>query len=129
MCGKGKDEKEGLKMTIYDFAKMLDGRRYLFEITKAEEQMAKELGYVVVFGCSDDLAELRGAIDDEIGCLGGGVLTHPALPKPVKAVWCPDGMDCAWAYETELPHAEFCIMEDAELYCIGIVCDVGQRGA
>ena len=29
--------------------------------------LAKELGFVVVFGYSDDNAELRGAIDDEIG--------------------------------------------------------------
>lgn len=54
-------------MTLKEFAKMLDGREYGGEITKEEEALAKELGFVVVFGYSDDNAELRGAIDDETG--------------------------------------------------------------
>ena len=44
-------------MTLKEFAKMLDGREYLHEITKEEEALAKELGFVVVFGYSDDNAE------------------------------------------------------------------------
>ena len=113
-------------MTLKEFAKMLDGREYLHEITKEEEALAKELGFVVVFGYSDDNAELRGAIDDEIGCYDGGVLEHDDLPAVIYADWCPDDIDCSWAYGTSIPHENFNIYEDGELYCVGIVCDINE---
>ena len=37
-------------MTMFDFAERLSGREYCNEITPFEEQRAKELGFVVVFG-------------------------------------------------------------------------------
>lgn len=113
-------------MTLKEFAKMLDGREYLHEITKEEEALAKELGFVVVFGYSDDNAELRGAIDDEIGCYDGGVLEHDDLPAVIYADWCPEDIDCSWAYGTSIPHENFNIYEDGELYCVGIVCDINK---
>lgn len=114
-------------MTTAEFAKMLDGRSYGQEITPAESKKAKELGFVVVFGSSDDNAELEGAICDEIGCYNGGELKHDDLPKPITAIWDPEGKDCSWAYETELPHDEFQIYDDGELYCVGIVCDINNK--
>lgn len=113
-------------MTLKEFAKMLDGREYRHEITKEEEALAKELGFVVVFGYSDDNAELRGAIDDEIDCYDGGVLEHDDLPSTIYADWCPEDMDCSWAYGTSIPHENFNIYEDGELYCVGIVCDINK---
>lgn len=113
-------------MTLKEFAKMLDGREYLHEITKEEEALAKELGFVVVFGYSVDNAELRGAIDDEIGCYDGGILEHDDLPAEIYADWCPEDIDCSWAYGTSIPHENFNIYEDGELYCVGIVCDINR---
>lgn len=113
-------------MTLKEFAKMLDGREYRHEITKEEEALAKELGFVVVFGYSDDNAELRGAIDDEIDCYDGGELYHVDLPSTIYADWCPEDIDCAWAYGTSIPHEKFNIYEDGELYCVGIVCDINK---
>lgn len=113
-------------MTLKEFAKMLDGREYGHEITKEEETLAKELGFVVVFGYSDDNAELCGAINDEIGCYDGGVLEHEDLPGQIYADWCPETVDCAWAYRTDIPHEKFCIYEDGELYCVGIVFAINK---
>ena len=113
-------------MTLKEFAKMLDGREYRHEITKEEEALAKELGFVVVFGYSDDNAELRGAIDDEISCYDGGELFHIDLPAPIYADWCPEDIDCSWAYGTSIPYEKFYIYEDGELYCVGIVCDINK---
>ena len=113
-------------MTLKEFAKMLDGRVYGHEITLDEEALAKELGFVVVFGYSDDNAELRGAIDDEIGCFDGGVLEHKDLPSGIYADWCPEDLDCSWAYSTSIPHEKFHIYDDGELYCVGIVCDINK---
>jgi hypothetical protein len=48
-------------------AEKLMNRQYRDEITEEEERLAKENNLVVIFGASDDLIELRGAITEEIG--------------------------------------------------------------
>ena len=113
-------------MTLKEFAKMLDGREYRHEITKEEEALAKELGFVVVFGYSEDNAELRGAIDDEIGCFDGGKLEHKDLPDVIYAKWCDRETNYAWSYQTSIPHETFRIYEDGDYWCIGVVCDINE---
>ena len=49
------------------FASKLNGREYLNEMTEKEEQEAKDKGFLVIFGQSDDLMEARGVIYDEFG--------------------------------------------------------------
>lgn len=105
-------------MTIFDFAKGLDGREYRNEITPLEEQRAKELGFVIVFGYSDDNTEFRGAYREEIECYDGGRVYEDG-DKYIDAVWC-EGEYC-WTYNTNIPHATFDIYEDNEKYCKGIV--------
>lgn len=111
-------------MSIFDFANMLNGRAYLDEITKEEEALAKELGYVVVFGYSDDNAEFRGAYDDEVGCFGGGRIYQDG-DKYIDARRCFDG--ATWGYITNIPRAIFDIMEDDEVYCRGIVFEKNPK--
>lgn len=127
---------------VKDFAKRLNGREYLEEITKDEIRQAKEAGLVVVFGYSDDNAEFVGAIDDEIGCYDGGILcfckdgfhwddsrNQYTGPNVIEALWdveLEDGVNPTWAYKTEIPHETFDIMEDGELFCRGIVFSIGD---
>ena len=138
-CDKSMITKEQL-------AARLNGREYTKEITKAEEREAKAAGLVVLFGASDDLAELRGAIHDEAYPPGdgrmhmtrGGVAldwdeidhtdkmqcrryfaTEAKKKRLITAIWDRD--DISWQYETDIPHATFDIMEDGETYCRGIV--------
>ncbi len=108
-------------MNIFEFAEGLNGREYGNEITPFEEKRAKELGFVIVFGYSDDNAEFRGDYDDEIGCYNGGRV-YEKDGKYVDAVWC-EGEYC-WTYETNIPHATFDIYEDGEKYCKGIVFEI-----
>jgi len=137
-------------MTKESLAALLTGREYHNEITKQEEQEAKEAGLVVVFGYSDDNMEMRGAIHEEFGAYEGGEIAFtkegkeieaedmevlekynvvPPLNK-IEAVWCPENNEgdimCSWLYETEIPHSEFDIMEDGELYCQGIVFSIND---
>ncbi|MBU7006342.1 hypothetical protein [Phosphitispora fastidiosa] len=133
-------------MNIFEFAKKLAGREMGHEITLEEEKLAKELGFVVVFGYSDDGIEFRGAIDDEAGCYLGkeiyldkdGVFEDcnceckyskeaKKNTKVIEAVWC-DG-ELAWSYKTDIPHAKFTIYEDDEPFCQGIVFDVKELRA
>lgn len=105
-------------MTIFEFAEGLNGRSYGKEITSLEEQRAKELGFVVVFGYSDDNTEFRGAYNEEVGCFDGGRVYEDG-DKYIDAVWCKDGY--SWIYNTNIPHATFDIYEDKEKFCRGIV--------
>jgi hypothetical protein len=142
-CSRGYAIVKETKMTKEELASTLDGREYGEEITKAEEAQAKQAGLVVVFGYSDDNAELRGAIYDEVGAYDGttlyfdkvGLLQNKcdddACPyfeeskKTAKTIEVkPDYSgtgEFLWAYETAIPHATFEIMEDGEKYCRGIV--------
>lgn len=140
-------------MTKEELAAMLNGRPYRNEITKEECALAKESGLVVVYGASDDLIEFSGAINDEAGAgedfeilftkdgkfpsddlidqikdeLGEDFM--PSLNK-IMTIWCPedaeDNVIASWAYQTDIPHAKFDIMEDGERYCIGIVFNISD---
>lgn len=133
-------------MTAKELAEKLDGRQYGKEMTIAECREARDSGLVVIFGASDDLMEVRGAIDDEFDCWGGGTfqIANGYFVKPrcddckgcdlfkaatkdaqtIRALWAKG--EAAWTYETEMPHETFRIIEDDELYCIGIVLYVGH---
>ena len=120
---------------LKEFADKLNGRQYLNELTKELEAYAKENGIVIVYGQSDDLMEVRGAIDEEFGCYDGREFTIddygnvygeengvvPAHRHYLNAIWCPKGTDYSWGYETNIPHETFTIMEEDEPYCKGIV--------
>lgn len=136
-------------MKAAEFAALLSGREYMHEITEAEEARAKALGLVVIFGASDDLAELRGAIYDEIGAGDGTVLrigaVHGLIPNwesvdreseedsrsyhdmvragfsEVEVEWAPDDEPLSWRFKTAIPHATFNVMEDGDVFCRGIV--------
>lgn len=111
-------------MTIHDFAEMLNGRRYGDEMLPSEIAQARELGFTVVFGYSDDCVEFRGDYTDEIDCFNGGRVYEDG-DKYIDAVWC-DG-EYSWTYKTNIPHATFDIYEDGEKYCRGIVFEKYER--
>ena len=113
-------------MTIFEFADGLNGREIGNEITPLEAKRAKDLGFVVVYGYSDDAAEFDGAIYDEIGCYDGGRVFEKN-GKYIDAVW-GDG-EYSWTYKTNIPHATFDVYECAEKYCRGIVFDIREVGA
>jgi len=134
-------------MTKEELAEMLDGREYRSEILPTEAKQAKENGLVVVYGASDDLMEFDGAIYDEVGCYDGGMaylnsnglfesecddedcpyaLREQEKCKTIEAVWCDPDNTASWSYKTDIPHATFNIMEDDELYCIGIVFEIAS---
>jgi hypothetical protein len=132
-------------MTLKDFAKKLDGREYGYpQFTEAEIQEAKDHNFVIVFGASDDLIELDGAIYDENDVWDGGethILLHDTEEEfkgftensgediiDVRAKWCEDWdknhCHILWTYETNVPHETFDIMEDGQIYCRGFVFEI-----
>ena len=127
-------------MTLEQFAKKLDGREYGWpQFTKEEIAIAKENGFVIVYGVSDDLMEVDGAIHDEAGCFKGGTLKLDIADKKfvdrkteescdvisIKAYWCEAcneyGQTIPWTYATDVSHEKFMIYEDGDPYCLGFI--------
>ena len=86
-------------LTKEELAAKLNGRSYRNEITPEEERLAKDNRLVVIFGASDDLIELRGAICDELG-MGTFHLTR----KGVLESDCDEGEACPY-YQRRLAGA------------------------
>ena len=60
-------------MDLKQFAEMLNGKEYGYpQFTQEEIQIAKDNGFVIVYGASDYLMEFEGTIYDERGCFDGG---------------------------------------------------------
>lgn len=143
-----------MAITMEEAAAALDGNQYHEEGSKELFAAMKAAGLVAVFGASDDLMEFRGAVYDEIGAYDGGkahfttagLLTNDcdnddcphfaklqATARAVEALWCPDDLHASWLMKTDLPHAAFKIMEEENLYCVGLVfaladCTPEHRG-
>jgi hypothetical protein len=143
-------------MTKEELAAAINGREYGKELTAAEELKAQQEGLLIVFGASDDLCELRGAIRDEVPAYNGctvlinedGELLQPledddldvlrryrvlhALrcerehAAKIQATFGDSSSEYSWVLSTELPHATFDIVEDGEKFCRGIVVDLKE---
>ena len=131
------------RLTAKELAARLYGRHYGCEITRTEEADAKAAGLIVMFGYSNDLVKVRGAIHVSARALEGTTIyltpaglvlnecadddcPHYTRAKnaaaAVKAVWCaPNAPD--WTFETDIPHATFDIIDpdDGLVCCRGIV--------
>lgn len=131
-------------MNVKEWAMLLDGREYGSEVSNEESKQAASENIVIVYGYSDDNMEFAGAITDEVGCYDGGIaLINPATGDlfvnecedescpyahkeageclEITAVWADPAIGGSWSYRTDIPHKTFRIMEDGELYCVGIV--------
>lgn len=138
-------------MITKEIAAILDGMEYGEGIKEQDREYAKVNGVVIVSGASDDLMELDGAIQEEVGCYGenkayldkNGLIVNKCdnedcpyfqekllSAKVITAIWDSEGYawseGYSWIYETEIPHETFEILENGETYCRGIVFSMGD---
>ena len=126
-------------MTLKEFSERLNGIEYngYSIFSKEDIKIAKENGFVIVTGASDDLMELEGAIEDEAGCFDGGKVyiskrgvEENKTKNMIEALWCQtkdeNGVVIPWVYETKIPHETFLVMDAGEVYCRGITFDVND---
>ena len=123
-------------ITKEEFASKINNCQYRDELNKQLKNEARENGLIVVYGASDDLIEFEGSIYEEEACGNGGLFKinskkltvketeNPEAKNVIKAVWCDHELNTSWSYETKIPHVKFNIMEDDDLYCIGIVFSI-----
>ena len=130
-------------MTKEELAERLNDRTIRQEMSPEECRLAKEHHLLVVFGGSDDRAELNGFANDSVDCYDGGdfVVDAMGLREPwdddeppmqddarkffareklpsirVKAIWWDNGSPggFAWTYETSEDAARFSIVDAEE---------------
>ena len=80
-------------MSIKEFAQQLNGKEYGYPMfTEKEIQIAKDNGWVIVTGASDDLMEFESALRDEGGCprMRTEMLSHgrTRLTFHMRHSWC-----------------------------------------
>ena len=84
-------------------------------------------------GClqnQDECEEAIGTLKEN----GYNVDSLQIQSNKINALWCDekihslggDYKNVSWAYETEIPHEKFNLMEDGEVYCIGIVFSIND---
>ena len=137
-------------MTEHELARLLDGNEVGSEVTPHDAAIAKAANLVIIYGASDDLVELQGAIEDEVGAYGGaeiyitkaGVVSTPecgngeckyfaALRESatkITAKWNDSDGPC-WKIDTEhIGGAPFLIFEEDsdEVFCEGLVLSLNE---
>ena len=123
-------------MTKEELANLIDGSEYGDDLSNYI-LVARKNGYVIVFGCSDDLIEFEGVICDEAGAHDGKKIYFNAngiiedMSKNTITVFRNtktdmNGNPASWVYETEIPCARFNIMEDNFVYCEGLIFSVND---
>ena len=136
-------------MTLLEFAESLQDRDALSLMTEEETNLAKEKGYVLVSGWSDDLMEFDGAIEDEASVYGGGVVRfdiNGVLPdvddldedeleewlkrkktsRTITANRC-EKEPYSWSYDTEIPHEKISLKKEGDdFYCEAILFDLNS---
>ena len=135
------DIKENSEMTCVEkIALRLDGMSYRDDLLESVTKTIKSAGLIVVVGSSDDIMEIYGApdsfIDDEYSGLDPHIILASGKIIPeyehdgkqvvvgrIEPEWCESGNPIGWSYKTDLPHATFRVMEDDDIYCIGMVID------
>lgn len=122
-----------------DYADMLEGMEYRedHEYDNVFKEMKKN-NFVAVFGYSDDLMEMRGAIDDEISASKqffnkSGLIQNRCdddrcpyfeeIEKKwyVEPEFAPESPRCTFMYHSNIPNEDFRVFEGDEVYCYGIV--------
>jgi hypothetical protein len=115
-----------LLLTVKD---LIGGLEYGEEIPTIAKEFCENHNIVIVYGHSDDLMEFDGAIYDEVGAYGGGVayikdgeLNVDEGTRKIELLW-RDG-NIAWTFKTDIKHETFNIMEDGEIFCVGIIFEL-----
>jgi hypothetical protein len=128
-------------MNAKELAQSLNGREYGRELIPREvTEQARRDGLVIVYGASDDLVEMEGAINDEFG-FGPIYLTPEGLLKDecenescpyyaeatkkaavIEGIWHDEKRnDYCWTFKASFPVEPFDVMEDGEKFCQGVI--------
>ena len=128
-----------MTLSAKQFAEILSLRDFSEGLYEIEAECAKRNGLVIVYGYSDDVIELAGAIRTSGDCFQGGDF-HLVKNKGcwkladgvgkcnnISALWysCDAVNDCGecipWSYKTDIACEKFYVTRDGDPYCEGFV--------
>lgn len=104
-------------------------------------QCAKLNGYIIMYGYSDDLVEVDGALHAELDAYAPIQVYVNKINVTTQPVCTSDGKchtinaeysaptktnPSLWKFTTDIPHVTFDIMEGRELFCRGIIFDLNN---
>lgn len=136
------------RFNIQNLIKKLHNSKYPFRLTKQVIQYLGSLNLILVYGQSDDMISVSGAINDDEYISGNmsillskkGILkdnesldTDNELlawkeqkdnSKEIKILWDSNGY--LWEYETEIPHDEFDILDGEDKYCKAMIISMDK---
>lgn len=141
-----------MKQEAIDLAKRMDGRQYPGAVKLEDTKFAKDHNLLIVHGYSDDIVQYDGAFcdegygpveyftakgrvsDPECDCDAARREHVAAKAKAASFDVCQGGFDVEkdgktysvfWNYKAHaFPYAQFDVMEDDSIYCIGMVIDL-----
>jgi hypothetical protein len=114
-------------MDIKTFAAKINGFEYPAHELKPMGELAREHGFLFIYGMSDDLLEMGGIIEDELGAWDGLKTKIGTRGVDINAVWSPvDKPMTSWEIKADCEHETFHIMEDGDIFCIGVVIHKSQ---
>lgn len=102
-------------------ADLINGNNYRNEITKEQQQLAKDNSLVIVFGASDDLIEFRGSFRDEQDCYEGGDIyftNKGRFPNSDHLYWIEQIQDDL-GIEIKLPLNKITAIWDSDIQVLG----------
>lgn len=109
-------------MNIKEFAKSIDGFEYPARELHKFEKAALENGFLFIYGLSDDLLEMGGIVNDEIGAMDGHKMKIGTKGVNLELKWAPEDKPLtSWEVIVDCPHEVFTILEDGDVYCYGAV--------
>jgi hypothetical protein len=123
-----------------ELAQLLNGKTKN-EISKSIQELAQAHGLVIVYAYSGDCSVFCGYIDS-----GDEIIwnRYPITFKKEKSYFAPQNNNICnvinikrciefknetiipWGYETTIPHEKFNLMEDGEVFCLGIVFSIND---
>jgi hypothetical protein len=121
----------GRAITTQLAALALDGRPYCDEGSRAFFAELRAAGFVAVYGASDDIMMMNGAIYDEFygkTYLTPGGVTGEVSTFFIEPLWCAEP-GISWTYKTNIPHETFQIFDGRDVYCRGIVFALADLAA
>ena len=131
-------------LSAKQFANILNLRDFSEGLYEIEAECAKRNGLVIVYGYSDDVIELAGAIRTSGDCFQGddfhlvknmgcwNLAEGAGKCNNISALWysCDalnDFGECVpWSYKTDIPCEHFYVTREGEPYCEGFVFSIND---
>lgn len=124
-------------MTLEACATQLNSMAYRDEIPDALQKAMEDAGMVVVMGYSDDLMVMHGIVTEEFPATPHVILSDRSIREEAEGEYdlrqvvgritpvFGERPEADWVFETDISSEEFDVLEGDQVFCRGLVFDLG----